>query len=296
MFHSRLAMIFVAALLAVFAASAVALYVSRAKTEAQKSNADVTVVIAAKDIPAGTSASDLTKKGYVKLAKIAGTALAPTAVVDVKSLSGLVSIQTIFQGSQLVNEQFQTKPNNPISEQVKGTYRAVQVPLDQSRGLVTTLKSGDHVDVLGSFVVQKIDGKGNTVGSPFTITVTVIHDVTVLKAPGSPDAGVGSANQQGGNGNSTTNNTYAMLRVSDADSQRLVYSLEAGKVWLTLRGDHASDSPGYDTKPLDSAQPQVTSLASVLPALRGYRVLDPGIDGNANKAASDSSAGSAKGV
>ena len=47
MFHSRLAMIFVAALLAVFAASAVALYVSRAKTEAQKSNADATVVVAA---------------------------------------------------------------------------------------------------------------------------------------------------------------------------------------------------------------------------------------------------------
>jgi hypothetical protein len=86
-----------------------------------------------------------------------------------------------------------------------------------------------------------------------------------------------------------------MLRVSDADSQRLVYSLEWGKIWLTLRGDHPADSPGYDTKPLDTAQPQVTTIASMIPALRGYRVLDPGITGGST-GSSNGSSKSAKGV
>jgi pilus assembly protein CpaB len=292
MFHSRLAMLVVAALLAVFAASAVALYVSRAKTEAQKNNADVQVVVAARDIPAGTSASDLTKKGYVKIAKIALSALAPTAVRDVSSLSGRVAIQTVFANSQLLNEQFQPKPNNPVSDQVKGTFRAVQVPLDQSRGLVSTLKNGDHVDVLGSFNAFRVDKSGSQQGAVVPVTVTIMHDVTVLKAPGSIEGGVGSASQQGGNGSATTNAVYAMVRVSDVDSQRLVYALENGKVWLTLRGDHASDSPGYDTKPLDSAEPQITTLASMFPALRGWRIYAPN---NAGNGSSDSSAnGSSK--
>jgi pilus assembly protein CpaB len=300
MFHSRLAMLVVAALLAILAASAVALYVSRAKTEAQKNNADVTVVVAARDIPAGTAASDLTKKGYVKIAKIALSALAPTAVRDVSSLSGRVAIQTVFANSQLLNEQFQPKPNNPVSNQVKGTYRAVQVPLDQSRGLISTLKSGDHVDVLGSFQVQRLDDKGNTVGTQIPITVTVIHDVTVLKAPNTGDgSGVGASNNTGGSntGNASGAAVFAMLRVSDADAQRLIYSLEWGKIWLTLRGDHPADSPGFDTKPLDTATPQVTTIASVLPALRGFRVLDPGISGGATGGASGgSSSKGAKGV
>jgi len=104
----------------------------------------------------------------------------------------------------------------------------------------------------------------------------------VLKAPGtSPAAGATS-------GSNSSDSVYATLKATDIDSQRIVFALENAKVWLTLRGDKATDSPKTDVPPIDAKTPQITTLASLIPDLNGYKVIDPTPNQNAQASSSSS--------
>lgn len=279
-FSSRLATMLVAVVLAVGAAAAVVLYVSRYKADVTKQQAAATVLVAAKDIPVGTSGEKAVSDGYVESVKIQVSAKAPTAVASGDELTGRVASQVVYAGAQILSEQFPPKPNNLTSLTVKGSYRAVQVPLDTSRGIVPTLKEGDHVDVLASFTVTPIviDPKtklpsASAVGQPVPVTVTLLRGIEVLAIPdtsedqsSSSTGNTGSANT----GNSSGAPQYALLALTDADAQKVVYAAENGKIWLTLRGERATDSWRDSAK-----RSTVTTLDSMIAGLKGYELVSP---------------------
>ena len=276
--NSRLATMLVALVLAVGAAAAVVVYISRYTSDVNKQQGTVTVLVAAKDIPVGTSGEDVISKGFLRAVKVQLTALAPSAIQDQRTLDGRVSSQIVYAGAQLLNEQFPAKPNNLTSLTVKGDERAVQIPLDQTRGLVGTLKDGDRIDILASFSVQPLDEKNQSVGQPIQVTVTLLRDVQVLKAPvGTQSTTTGGAVAGGGNNQGANAEQFAMVAIKDRDVQRLVYSLENGKIWMSLRGDRATDS-FQDKAQGGTPEPLIDSIASVIGAEKGFHLV-PGDKG-----------------
>jgi Flp pilus assembly protein CpaB len=236
---NRFATLLVALVLALGAALAVAMYVSRYKESVSEGNSLVNVVIAKKDIPQGLSGDDAVAKGYVELDKVQQDSLAPTGVQTVDSLKGRVASSPIYAGAQVLNEQFPQKPNNIVALDVAGKERAVQVPLDQTRGLVGTLKAKDKVDIMTTFNFQPRDRSGKNQGEAYSITLTLLRNIEVLTAPaGDPNAKGGGMAAAGGKGNA-----FAMVALTDKQAEKLVFAMENGKVWLALRGAHATDSP-----------------------------------------------------
>ena len=261
---SRFATLALALLLALAAAGAVAMYVSRYKSSVAQDHSTVGVVVAKKDIPEGLPGDDAIKNGFLEVVQVQQGSLAPSALQSADGVRGRVAATTVFAGSQILNEQFPQKPNNLVSLEVTGNKRAVQVPLDQSRGLVGTLKTKDRVDVLGSFAVQRLDREGKNKGAPVHVTVTLLRNVPVLRAPEPEAKRAGAA----GGVAATSGSLYAMLELTDAQAQKVVYALENGKIWLTLRGAHATDSPGAKDPSLS-----VTTIASTILGLEGYKLL-----------------------
>jgi pilus assembly protein CpaB len=276
-FRSRLATMFVALLLAIGAAAAVAIYVARYQSDVNKQQNTVSVLVAAKDIPAGTSGADVVNKGYVKTVKVQIAALAPTAIQSTNQLSGRVASQTVYAGAQLLNEAFPQQPNNLTSLAVKGAYRAVEVPVDQTRGLVGTLKAGDHVDIAATFTVQQLQQvSGNSTTSTLPqnaqvqVTVTLLRNISVLRSPAVQSSSATGVSSGASGAPSSDTPEYATLALTDADAQKLVFALENGKIWLTLRGDRALDS--YTNSPNKTI---VTTLGSMIAGLKGYTIVSP---------------------
>ena len=89
----------------------------------------------------------------------------------------------------------------------------MQIAGDANQVLAGTLRAGDHVDIVGAWVLPD-NGE---------IARVVIRDSLVLSAPTAPKGGAAGVGSPG---------VYAaQLRLSDAQSQKLEWILAHGKDW-----------------------------------------------------------------
>ena len=121
------------------------------------------------------------------------------------------------------------KAERGVRAQIKGTQRAVQVAGDANQLLAGTLRTGDHVDVVGAWQID---------GDNIQVSRVIARDALVLSAPTVAKAGATP---------STSNNYSAQLRVTDADSQKLEWIVGNGKDWrLEIRPPaDATNSPRW---------------------------------------------------
>jgi pilus assembly protein CpaB len=202
--------------LAVVAIIAVLLYTSNVRDKARQDQHRVQVLVAAKDIPAGTTGKQVIDGHLLVPKAIVQTDQVPGALTSMQGLDNLVVSQTIYHAQQVPSAVFQPPLSTGTSLQIRATERAISMPVDQDSGLVGTLHDGDHVDVLLAY-------KGENGGSSFTRPL--LRDVLVLTAP-------------------TTSNTHVLLKLSDVDSTKLLYAEQFQKVWLVERPKtQAQDSP-----------------------------------------------------
>jgi Flp pilus assembly protein CpaB len=205
----RVRNIVIAVVLAALAALMTSFYVTNYKRHVQQGEDPVEVWVAKSDIPAGTSGADaaklLAKKQIEQRNRIAGAISEPSQVEKM-----LVS-QPIYQGEQVTARRFSTVSQSGIHGKLKGNVRAFQVQGYGDQVLAGTLKTGDHVDLVGNFKV-------GIAGSDVYFARTVVRNIEVLKAPDvAPGAKLG--------GGSGLDSKYSvMLAVTDA---------QANKLWFT---------------------------------------------------------------
>jgi Flp pilus assembly protein CpaB len=209
--------IVVAVLLAAVAAFLTLFYVTNYKRSVQHSQNHVTVLVATRDIPAGTSGADLGSQHLMKTAQVLRGSVVPGAISDPSEIEKLVATQPTYAGEQVSTRRFSTANNLGVRAQLKGALRAIDVPGAPSQLLAGTLKDGDHVDVVGNFAVDSGQGKTNHFDR------VVLRDLLVLKAPQDP----------GGGGKVQSQDTFSvMLAVTDS---------EASKLWFTVRNADSSN-------------------------------------------------------
>ena len=187
----------------------------------------MTVLVAARDIPAGTSGADIIDQKMLKEQTVPRKAIVAGAISTPDQLSQYVATQDVYEGEQVSTRRFAPPSEQGIRSLIKGTQRAYQLPGTVDQLLAGTIQNGDHVDVVGTWQVD-----AGTGGNGLVVSRVLIRDVLVLRAPeGTASTKVTSPGQGG---------ETVQLRVTDAQAQKLLWIQENGEgngegYHLTLR-------------------------------------------------------------
>jgi Flp pilus assembly protein CpaB len=214
-----------AVLLAAFAGLLTIFYVANYKRHVQHDEKNVTVLVAARDIPAGTTGSEVVEQHYLKTESVARRTVVPGAYSKPDDLNSLVATETVYRGEQLTATRFGTQTELGIRAQLHGTDRAMQLDGSANALLAGTLQKGDYVDVVATFTTPD--------GSQHHTSRIIARNLYVLEAPATPEGG--------GKLGSSTDTFSVQLRGSDDAMQAVWYGRQVGDLSLLLRPP-ASDS------------------------------------------------------
>src|ERR671936_808150 len=98
--------IFAAIGLALLATLFVGFYVTNYKRSVEHSQQHVSVYVAARDIPEGTSGADVAAKGYLKQEQVLRQSVVPGAISSPKQVERLVAAQPTYAGEQISLSRF----------------------------------------------------------------------------------------------------------------------------------------------------------------------------------------------
>jgi Flp pilus assembly protein CpaB len=194
------------------------------------------VVIATRDIPIGTPASEL--GGKVRSERVPRALVVPGAISSQVQVQGKVTTQTIYKGEQVTAQRFQPLQSQGLRGQITGNLRAIEVPGDANQLLAGTLKPNDRVDVVANIHYQLASFRNanpNAAAAQGNLVATriVLRNIRVLTEPVSSSSKFG-----GGSGYSV------ILALTDNQAQKLFFVLKNGDWTLDLRpAQHATDSP-----------------------------------------------------
>ena len=213
--------------LAALAAILTSVYVVNYKRHVQHGEGKVTVLVAARDIPAGTSGADVIDQKMLEEQTVPRKAVVAGAISSPDQLSQYVATQDVYEGEQVSTRRFAPPQEQGIRAQIKGTQRAYQLEGDPNQLLAGTLKAGDHVDVVGTWGIK------NPNGDEAIVSRVILRNLLVLTPPAGTSGGAKVTSP--GSGGETV-----QLRLTDAQSQKLMWieknSADNGAGWhLELR-------------------------------------------------------------
>ena len=192
-------------------------YLNRYRHSVKAQGAPVTVLVAKRLIPKGTSGTALTS-AYFDRTTIRQSQLLNGAFSDLASVRGRVAARDVLAGQQLTATDF-TKTASSLASDLSGTERAIDVPLDSAHGMIGHLQTGDRVDVFVGFNVQAPNS-----GVSYPASRLLAQGVEVIDVA-QKSGGLGNANQA----------TNVSLQVTDRQAAEIAYAIDNGKVWLALR-------------------------------------------------------------
>ena len=156
----------VAAGLALAAVILVVAYLSNYKHHVQSGEAHITVYVASKPIPAGTSAADLLNSHLIHKTTVLQRNLVPGFIDDPAKLSNLFVTRPLFTNEQVTLDSFGRANARGLQGQLAGTDRAIQVSGTPEQLLAGTLRDGRprrrHGDAGGSARTQTSRSAGRS--------------------------------------------------------------------------------------------------------------------------------------
>lgn len=210
----------IAIALAIVAALLTTFYVTNYKRNVQQGEEMVPVYVAAKNIDIGTPGSELSSSKLLKVEHVPRRSVVPGAISEPEQIAQWVAVEGIYAGEQISTNRFRAAEEQGIRAQLKGNLRAIQIPGGEAELLVGTLKSGDRVDVVGTWLFPET--------SQNHVSRTVLRDLLVLKAP--------ESNQLQSKIGSNPNSPFqVMLAMTDAQAQKFWWIVENGKWSLEMR-------------------------------------------------------------
>ena len=225
----RILNIGIAVALAIVAALLTTFYVTNYKRNVQQGEEKVAVYVAARDIPLGTSGSDVASGSMLRVDHVPRRSVVPGAISQPTQVDKLVAVQPIYAGEQVSTRRFATAKEQGVRAQLKGNLRALQVAGTEQQLLVGTLKEGDRVDMIGTWTLPE--------SSQNHVSRVVLRNIPVLQAPDTSrfSSKIGSNPDQP---------FSAMLAMTDSQAQKFWWVEQNGEWTLELRPvTDAADSP-----------------------------------------------------
>ncbi|HEX3807122.1 MAG TPA: Flp pilus assembly protein CpaB [Gaiellaceae bacterium] len=215
----RIRNILVAIGLALAAMLLTLLYVTNVRRSAQHDVSNVSVYVAGKDLPTGTSGAQLVKQHEIHLTTVLKRNVVPGSISSPAQVDGLVLAAPLYQGEQVTLRRFATAAAEGIRAELSGAMRAVQVAGDPNQLLAGTLQAGDRVDLVANVHLTGANGAASAEDR------IVLRSLLVLSTS-SDGTKVATA---------SATSASVILAVSDTQVQRLFYVLKNADWTLELR-------------------------------------------------------------
>ncbi len=218
MTRSRLRNLALPLALAALAAVLVGLYVVSYRNSVTRGAGLVKVLVASRDIPAGTDGSTIAAGGYLKSQTVPRRAVAPGSVTSAQPLTSLIAGSEIYKGQQITLRQFAPAAQGGVFAKFSGTERVLVVPGEPSQLLAGTVSDGDRVDVVAT-TKYHVDDLARAASR------VVLRNLLVLKAPDGPSTASVA-------GQATAS---ADIVMTDAQAQTMAWVMKQGDWFLVLR-------------------------------------------------------------
>jgi Flp pilus assembly protein CpaB len=204
---------------AVLAAILLLVYLSHYRSSVKGSTEPVTVLVAKRLIPKGTTGSSIAEQNLFVVTTIPKGQVKLGAISDPAVLQGTVAAADIYPSQQLTSGDFSTRSVGALAVQLTGAWRAIGLQsLDAAHGLSPDIQAGDHVDVYA-----QLQGRLGL----------LLSNVLVLVSP-----------TQAAAGSSAPVSGAYIVRVPTTKAAKFAYANENGKVWLVLRpANKAAQTP-----------------------------------------------------
>ena len=253
----RLLLIVVTLLLAAVGTGAVLQYVRKADERALAGKQAVTVLLAAKKVPAGTSAGDAQRDGLLRAEAMPAETIPPDAVTDVTGdLSPLVASADIQPGQLLLRAMFVAKEQRSGGLSIPERKIAVTVSVTGAQRVAGYVQPGSKVAVFDTFNV--LEGKGRTPAGDGLQKQHTYNQATRLLLTGVEVLAVGAAEQTSSDGSGKPSGGLAAngaaggagdtvlvtVAVTQAEAEKLIHAAQTGAVYLALVTDRSATSPG----------------------------------------------------
>jgi len=190
----------------------------------------VTVLVADKQIPAGTQGSAAVNQGMVKSKVVVESARPADALTDVSQLAGKTVTLGVAQGQVLVTGQFQAAQTRIGTLKIPDGKTALAVQMGNVPGVAGFAGAGDRIDVFG-VVKPGSDPKMPQGGSHLIMQNTEVLNVngtTLAAAQGQP----------GGTG------LVYLLAVTAPEAERLTYLTTFEQLYFSLVSKDAAPVAG----------------------------------------------------
>jgi pilus assembly protein CpaB len=208
--------------LAVFIVGAAATYlVVRSSDDGTTASAGkVSVLVAAKPIPAGTTGTNVATNGFVKTKAVAIDAKPATALTDASQLAGKTVVLGVSEGEVLTLDQFQTAQTRIGTLKIPEGKTALALQLANVPGVAGFAGAGDHINIYG--VVKPDSDPRNPAGAAHLI----MQNTEVLNVNGASLAA--AQGQPGGTG------LVYLLAVTPVEAERLIYMSSFQQLYFSL--------------------------------------------------------------
>lgn len=194
------------------------------------------VLVAARDIVAGTTGEDLVAKGMVESKSFPPGQVAPGALTSTASLANQTVASDISKGAQLTGSSLRAAQIRGTNVVVPEGKQAVAVQLDFVPGMAGYVGAGDRVNMY-SVVRNGAPDAGNPGRSPCTPRVHLfLSNVEVLDV--SNGGASRPAGDQPGGGGGGGPITY-LFALDPFEAERVVFLTSNEALYLALPGDQA---------------------------------------------------------
>jgi Flp pilus assembly protein CpaB len=222
--------------LAALAAVLIGIYITSFRNSVTHGAGMVKVLVASRDISAGTEGSSVAGGGYLTSQMVPRRSVVPGSVTSAAPLTSLVAAHPIYKGEQITLRQFKSRAQGGIFAKFSGKERIVPVMGEPQQLLAGTLSDGDRVDVVATTRYH--------VSVARATTRVVLRDLLVLKAPDADKA------EELGTGAKAVAN----IVMSDSQAQTMGWAMKMTTWFLVLR----------PTAKASNSKPSLETLHSIL--------------------------------
>ena len=248
----------VAVLLAVLGTAAVLAYVKQADNRALEGQKAVTVLIAQKVIPSGTSANTAVQDGLLTSQRLPASSVPVDALTSITPALGPLVTSAVVQPGQVLLRPMLVTPAQATATGALAIPRgmvAVTIPLCMSEAVAGYVQPGSQVAVFDTYATKKASlqetcnqsGQSNQAqGKGSAITRIVLPRVQVLAVGQAASSGTTSTSTTASGGTSSqgsqtdpaasgpTGSVLVTFAVNQADAERLIVLTRAGLPYLAL--------------------------------------------------------------
>jgi pilus assembly protein CpaB len=241
MMNRRIVLVAVAVVLALVGTVGVYSYAHNADQRAVAKTHSVTVLVAQKAVPAGTSWADVLKGSYFKEERVPVDSAPSSAISSLTEPVpiGQVATAEIAAGQIVLRPTFGDKSASTGILAIPAGKMAVSVTMASNADVAGFVQNGSDVAIFATFKLAP-SAASKAIGTDLYTTKLLLARVGVIATSQAPpgDLNGGKTTQNG-----STSGVLVTLALSQTEAERLILSQQVGQLYLGLLSDTSVTAP-----------------------------------------------------